>query len=121
MESNQKVERKIPQVNNWNANHWCELIDLTAPDIVEPPTTQHFADEEIQSLMDTNIKPDIPDLPSHSQGVERSVKLVTEASHHVYGFQNRHRSSLTKVLSRKMRHSFMSKGHYSQSYDNVYE
>ena len=34
----------------------------------------------------------LPDLPSHSQSVERSVKLVTEASHSYYGFDNRHKS-----------------------------
>jgi hypothetical protein len=119
MESNHEVEKKIPLVN-WDAEHWHELIDLTGPAVMEPPTTQHLSDEEIQSFMDTNTKPDIPDLPSHSQSVERSVKLVTEASHTVYGFDTRHRSILSKVLSRKMRPAFMSKGHYSQSYDSLY-
>lgn len=113
------MDKKIPPVN-WDANTWPELIDLPDAGTMEPPTTKHFSDEEIQTFINKNIKPDIPNLPCHSQSVERSVKLVTEASHSVYGFEVRHRSILTKQLSRNMRPAFMSKGHYSQSYDHLY-
>lgn len=119
MESNLAVEKKIPLVN-WEAKHWHELIDLTGPEVKEPPTTRHLSEEEIRSYMNTNTKPDIADLPSHSQSVERSVKLVTEASHTVYGFDARHKSIVAKVLSRKMRPAFMSKGYYSQFYDELW-
>lgn len=118
MEYGQKVEKQIPKIN-WNAKNWHELIDLSAPEIMEPPTTKHLSNEEIQCHMNTNVKPDITDLPSHSQSVERSVKLVSEASHYVYGFENRHSSIRTKLVSRKMRKSFVSKGHYSQCYDEI--
>ena len=71
--------KKIPEIN-FNANLWYELIDLTAQDITEPPTTQHFSIQEIQYFIENSVKPDIPDFPSHSLSVERTVKLVSEAS-----------------------------------------
>ena len=79
------------------------LFLLATSDVpfAEPPTTRHLSDEDIQSLIHTCSKPDIPDLPSHSQGVERSVKLVTEAAHAVFGYENRHRCIITKLLSRR--------------------
>ena len=119
MNSSQEMEKKIPPVN-WDADTWPELIDLTDAGTMEPPTTQHFSDVEIQNFINNSTKPDIPDLPCHSQSVERSVKLVTEASHSVYGFEARHRSILTKLLIRKIRPMFMSKEHYSLSYDHLY-
>ena len=87
---------------------------------MEPPTTQRFSDEDIYTFIKSKIKPNIQDLPSHSQSVERCIKLVSEASNTVYGFEARHKSILTKLFSRKIRESFMSKGYYSQSYDNLF-
>ena len=75
-----------------------ELIDLTAQDVTEPPTTQYFSVEEIQFFIDNSVKSDIPDFQSHSLSVEQTVKLVSEAFHHVYGFKNRHSCILTKLL-----------------------
>ncbi|HKU33678.1 MAG TPA: hypothetical protein VJR22_07525 [Candidatus Nitrosotalea sp.] len=112
------LKKIIPQVT-WNAQHWTALIDLTNLPFREPPTTKRFTNIEIKSFIDNNNIPDISDLPSHSQSVERSVKLVTEAAHTVYGFDNRHRCVMTKLLSRMNRPVFQSKGHYSQSYDDV--
>ena len=39
-------------------------------------------------------------LPSHSQSVERTVKLVTEASKRVYGFEQRHKHIHSALLTR---------------------
>ena len=44
----------------------------------------------------------LPDLPSHSQSVKRSVKIVTEALHSYYGFDNRQKTIMAKITSRKM-------------------
>jgi desulfoferrodoxin (superoxide reductase-like protein) len=111
--------KKIPEIN-FNANHWYELVDISVTNVTEPPTTQHFSIEQIQYMIDNNVKPEIPDFPSHSQSVERAVKLVSEASQYVYGFENRHSCILTKLLSRKMRKPYISKGHYSHSYDDIF-
>lgn len=60
---------------------------------------------------------ELPELPSHSQGSERTVKLVSEASHTVYGVVLRHKHILGKNLSRKMRPPFISKGYYQENYN----
>ena len=61
----------------------------------------------------------LPDFPSHSQSVERSVKLVAEALHSYYGFDQRHKSIMAKITSRKMRPMLASKSSYSQTYDSI--
>lgn len=116
MKTKEETQKQLPQIN-WNSTCWSNLVDITERYFTEPPTTQHFSEEQIQSFITCNSKPDIPDFPSHSQSVERSVKLVSEVSGMVYGFENRHRSILTILLSRKHRPQFTSKGYYSQTYD----
>ena len=111
--------KKIPGIN-LNANHWYELVDIINTKFTEPPTTQNFSIEQIQYMIDNNVEPEIPDFPSHSQSVERAVKLVSEASQYVYGFENRHSCILTKLLSRKTRKPYVSKGHYFLSYDDIF-
>lgn len=113
-----KHEKTIPNVN-WNAGCWNELIDLTSTGVAEPPSIKNMSSEEIQNCLTNLVRPTLPDFPSHSQSVERSVKLVSSASQQVYGFESRHASILTKVSSRKMRPSFTSKSYYSQSYDDI--
>ena len=71
---------------NFKAVHWTDLIDLSVNGVCEPPLTQDFSDDELQNSLLTGEKINLPDFPSHSQGVERAVKLVTEASQSVYGF-----------------------------------
>ena len=113
-----KIKRIAPI--KWNASTWQDLIDLTDIKFQEPATMQHLSHAEIFSLTQKDSLCEIPDLPSHSQSVERSVKLVSDASHTVHGYENRHKSILTKILSRKPRQKFSSKGHYHQTYDDLY-
>ena len=114
-----KPRGQIPKIN-WNAIRWQDLIDLAEVNLREPPTSVHFSDSEIFSFVTGNVTPTIQDLPSHSQSVERSVKLISETSRVVCGTDRRHKSILTKILSRSLRPSFMSKGHYTQKYDDIY-
>ena len=116
----EEPRKKIPDIN-WKAEHWADLIDLEDVEkLREPATTRFLSDSDILNFIEHKTKPDLPSLPSHSQSVERSVKLVSEASKTVYGFDNRHRSILTKVLGRKLRPSFMSKGHYYENYNKMF-
>ena len=69
--------------------------------MVKPPTSKFLSDDVLKSCIEMSLKPDIIDLPSHSQSVERCVKLISEASNYVYGFENRHKSILAKVFSRQ--------------------
>ena len=109
------------QTINWNASKWQDMVDLTSINFQEPATTQHLSDTQFFSLAQgEDLICDIPDMPSHSQSVERSVKLVSDASHTVFGYENRQKSILAKLLSRKMRQKFISNGHYHQTYDELY-
>ena len=111
--------KRIPPIK-WNASTWQDLIDLTDIELQEPVTTQHLSNAEIFSLTQKDSLCKIPDLPSHLQSLERSVKLVSDVSHTIYDYENRHKSILTKILSRKPRQKFSSKGHYHQTYDDLY-
>ena len=115
-----EASKKVPEIN-WEADHWTRLINLQeCSNLCEPAVTRSISDEEINSHMENDTKPELFQLPSHSQSVERSVKLVTEASTTVYGFENRHRSILTKLLSRECRPAFESKGYYHETYSNIF-
>ena len=74
-----------------------------------PPLTLDFSDNELQNSLLTGEKINLPDFPSHSQGVEWAVKLVTEASQSLYGFEARHQHLLAKVLCQQLGPAFSSK------------
>ena len=95
---------------NFKAVHWTDLIDLSVNGVCESPITLDISDDELQNSLLTGEKINLPDFPSHSQGVERAVKLVTEASQSMYGFEARHQSILAKVLCQELRPAFSSKG-----------
>ena len=82
----------------------------------EPAVTTDITDSDIELH---RTKPQLPNLPIHSQSVERVVKLVTEASENFFGYESRHRAIQTKVLSRKCRPSYQSKGSYEESYEDI--
>lgn len=113
-----KLRKTIPLIN-WEANHWGDLLgDLDPSTLTEPPITRKITDETVDEFLINGNRVCLKQLPSHSQSVERSVKLVSEASKSCYGQENRHKSILVKILSRKHRPNFMSKGHYTQTYDS---
>ena len=105
---------------NFKAVHWTDLIDLSVNGVSEPPLTLDFSDNELQNSLLTGKKINLPDFPSHSQGEERVVKIVTEASQSVYGFEERHQHILAKVLCQQLRPAFSSKGSYMELFDSIY-
>ena len=52
--------------------------------------TEDFSESELREALLNGTKLDLPDLPSHYQAMEQAVKLTTEASQTVYGFEARH-------------------------------
>ena len=76
------------------------------------------SESELRESLLNGTKLDLPDLPSHSQAMERTVKLTTEASQTVYGFEARHQH-IAKVLSQKLRTAFLSKGFYMVQFDSI--
>ena len=100
--------------------HWTDLIDLSVNGVREPPLTLDLSDDELQNSLLTGEKIDLPDFSSHSQSVERAVKLVMEASQSVYVFEARHQHILAKVLCQQLRPGFSSKGSYMELFDSIY-
>lgn len=114
------AEKRIQNILG-DAGHWAELINLEDfASLREPATTRHLSNEDLFNYLTNKTLPDLPTLPSHSQSVERSVRLVSEASKCVYGFDNRHKSIMTKIVSRKSRPKFSSNGFYVQMYDDIF-
>ena len=109
---------KITKINT-EAAHWSELIDLSQRGICEPSLTDEFTKQVLQDALLYRNKLDLPDLPSHSQSVERAVKLTSEASHMVYGLESRHKHILARQMSRSLRPSFASKGSYNANFDEM--
>ena len=105
---------------NFKAEHWTDLFDLSVNGVCKPPLTLDISDDELQNSLLTGEKINFPDFPSHSQGVERAVKLVTEASQSMYGFEVRHQHILAKVLCQQLRPAFSSKGSYMELFDSIY-
>ena len=72
---------RVPKLNI-NANSYIDLIDWTDTTLLEPPFTYSVTTNEIKEMIDSKAfsKFKIPELPCHTQSVERHVKLVTEAS-----------------------------------------
>ena len=100
--------------------HWTDLIDLSVNGVCEPPLTLDLSDNELQNSLLTGEKINLPDFPSHSQGVERAVKLVTGASQSVYGFVAGHQHILVNVLCQQLRPAISSKGSYMELFDSIY-
>ena len=73
----------------------------------EPSIIKKFDDKVFESSILQSIT--FPKFPLHSQSVEQSVKLVTEAASQVVGEQKRHEHILTKIKARATRKSYNTK------------
>ncbi|KAG7174747.1 hypothetical protein Hamer_G032056, partial [Homarus americanus] len=75
----------LPPINV-NATKLSELVDLSL-EVLEPPLTTSLTSQELRNLKETPMQ--VPKWPSHTQSVERCVKMVTEAAGHVYSHERR--------------------------------
>ena len=101
----------VPKLD-WEANSWQKMIRWSDIEkkIFEPFILQKFSNHE---LMEAYAAPLIfPKYPVHSQSVERTVKLVSEASKVVIGEENRHNHIIGVLGARKARPDFPSKKYY---------
>jgi hypothetical protein len=74
----------VPSLN-FNAKEYYYLIDWTKTKVTEPPLTKKLTEAELMDLVKNGENAeswaaDIFQLPCHTQGTERCVKLVTEVS-----------------------------------------
>lgn len=55
-----------------------------------PPVTRSLPEDDLKKFIDgPNLLSHVFEFPCHTQAVERCVKVVTEASTHVYGEKTR--------------------------------
>jgi hypothetical protein len=76
------------------------MVDLKSMDVSEPPLTFAFTNNQIRSAIKTGEILSLGDFPNNTQAVERTVKLVTEASSKVIGYERRHYYILNALKSR---------------------
>lgn len=88
--------RRTPVIN-MGAVRLTELIDWSV-DVMEPPLTCHITTTALKKFLKEPME--VPDWPSHTQSVERCVRLVTEAATHVYGHERRDGRIRSQVASR---------------------
>ena len=97
----------IPPINS-NALCYQELVNVALSD--EPPVTKNLSENELHNVRN---QPFIFKQPSHKQVVERHIKLVSEASSKVIGFQKRDGLIRQKIKLRKLFNHFNTKKHYN--------
>ena len=96
--------RRNPLIN-LQAETLSELIDWT--DITEPPLTCTLTNKTLKGFAEVPME--VPKWPSHTQSVERCVKMVTEAAAHVYSQERREGYIRGQVTSRGLMSSNGSK------------
>ena len=96
---NQDVRRFCVPKINVEAKVYYRMVNLNDPGVTEPPVTKRMSIEQIEQF---RTKPLRLGHPCHSQSVERHVKLVSEASQTVAGFEKRDGLIRMKIKSRKL-------------------
>ena len=88
---------KVPELL-YNATSYHELIDWEKETLTEPPLTYSLTDDMLKKINDEpfNVLPYI----SHTQSVERAIKLVTTASGLVYGLDSARGFIKSQISSR---------------------
>lgn len=74
---------RVPKLN-FAAQDYIDLIDWFG-DVTEPPLTMHIPDEDLLCMIQDQETINFKRFPCHTQAVERTVKIVTDASSTVCG------------------------------------
>ena len=88
----------VPKIN-MNAKNYPDLFDWSMTKFSEPPLTTHLSDDEIKEFLNAPFSP--PDIPCHTQAVERGIRVITEAASSVIGQDSRDGFIRQKLKSRK--------------------
>jgi hypothetical protein len=103
---------KVPPIN-FSASSWDELIDWESVTVTEPPLTFHLTNEQIRAVVDTPLI--VPAYPNNTQGVERCIKVVTDASKAVHGEEARDGFIKARISSRAVMPQFDTKKYFHVS------
>lgn len=88
----------VPAINV-RAKSYYKLVNLNSDQTNEPPAIRHLTNLDIEKIREEKL---IMRHPCHNQAVERHIKLVTEASSAVAGFNRRDGLIRLKIRSRKL-------------------
>jgi hypothetical protein len=102
----------VPKIN-FEAKDYIDIIDWFHCEITPPPVLSQVSSEELMSLHENANSWDFSQFPCHTQAVERTVKLVTDASARVCGHDNRDGYVRSTLLSRKIMPNFHQKSHFN--------
>jgi len=104
----------LPAINMGAAVYY-DMIDWVTCDVTEPRLTRRLEDREIEKRISTFAygTNSTGHYPCHTQGVERLVKLVTEASSSVFGAKARDLYVKAKLQSRQQMPSLGTKKGYN--------
>ncbi|GBL86756.1 hypothetical protein AVEN_96000-1 [Araneus ventricosus] len=86
------VRRFVIPAVNFRAIDYVDLIDWQTCNVTPPTVLRHIRSHELLKMIQDDVPMDGGDFikfPSHTQALERIVKLVTEASRKRVGPQNR--------------------------------
>ena len=103
-------ESKVPTIN-FDAESWIEMIDLEecALKSHSPACVRDLTEEDLKELIIVYSSQHSPEYPIHSQTVERSVKLTTNASQRAYSWKQQHSLIVSTIKSRNLRKIFNTK------------
>lgn len=103
---------EVPELNP-TATSYNTLIYWHELTLTEPPLTKDMTAETLQTVVEeNNMKVIVPELPCHTQCVERYVKLVTNASSKVVGYKARDGFIRNQIKSRKSMPAFETKSNF---------
>ena len=74
----QGIRQREVSILQWDATTWDDIIDWDKISVYEPNILEKLTMEQLSAAIESPLE--LPKFPLHSQSVERSVKLVTEAS-----------------------------------------
>lgn len=101
----------VPSLN-MNAKDYTDMIDWAKIEVTEPPLIKDLNEHNLRKIIENGFEFDILEYPCHNQSVERSNKLVTEASLKVCSSTSRDGFIRITLQSRKELPKFETKKDY---------
>ncbi|GBO12394.1 hypothetical protein AVEN_221018-1 [Araneus ventricosus] len=111
------VRRFVIPTVNFRATDYVDLVDWQACHVTPPTVLRPISSHELLKMIQDDVPTDGWDFikfPSHTQAVERIVKLNTEASRKRVGPQNRDGFFRATLESRKQMSQFESQKDYKK-------
>jgi len=99
-----------------NVTRYVDMIDWEATPITESPLTRIILDQEITNNIKTRAAfEEARHFPCYTQGVERLIRLVSDASAKVFGPEARDGYNRARIESRKELPTYNTKAEYAAS------